>query len=1444
MSGSPSKLGASASLKPDQVALFAKTTTAGSASSKNTGILDHNNTVGSLSPKKVQVSVKIKKMTKPPAVKPYNGEIVDMRHGPPVGAVYDFEEETRPESSPFDILKMSVEELMQQPDFLRIDQSKLPLEIFENLEYAAMDQPPSHWISSGCHGFCPYYLNGKWLWRKVEILEFSEDQKKYLVRYTEDSKPKYVHRMNLRMSIESESLFEKRREIAERGRMEAKQILRFDHFVKMQSNELIRPIQRVSLKQIHERMIDGLPPSCPFPEQGTMLGNLLKSSTNELIHWYSATMKKIVVYCKMRGVYRDEAMAVRYSALNLPPLPLIPSVPKIGKVPCPDYPYLERFNRLGHLHMSSQSELLSLHKWLYEKWDTSFQRFNFMDCELKTLVRPCQLDQFKTVQLDRSELSAKFLKVDFRHAVVDQFSDYCQDIFDFFQSNLVVFKHGSLYKLFKSLDIRLTYFLRSMLLSSLEQWTNFVDLNASILPPISGELPQYVLSNAPRATELKFPIDGRVPLFCAQLKLLEQNVVLEPSLDDFLAVFMSAIDRLVANIRSVTSIDKDIMSLLQLDARILLNISVGDRLFSDLDTIIKNTKASITPSIQRAFKRPHEFIASFQTFCWLLEEDVDDYIDKYARREVPLSIDEYNAELERIDTALKNVQNLSFTNEDFGLVRINSTSVKQVLSDRALELRNGLLNLIKIQGRQENIEIISEYKNILDRIGIKPANEQQLADLRDFIISSRDTVERLKGRVAACRYKLGILNKYFVPLGPDDVQLSWSTLEYPSTIDHSGKEVEITLDADKVRMMDKLELQKGQFEQTMETLLADVKAAQLLSDYDDKEKIAEKINKLADRIEDAKNTGDDFNMREKVFGFAPTDYSILDKYSEDLAPFYKLWNMISDFNQSKNDWLTGEFKFLDGVKIEADVTEWWKSSYKLAKSLEEDYAGAATCAQLLRNETTDFRKNMPVIQSLASKALKKRHWEELGELLGKEINPDEDLTLQALLDLDALAKIEAIMEISSAAEKQYNLEKNLNAMKAEWDAIEFEVKPYKETGTFIVGGIDDIMTLLDDHIVKTQTMRGSPFIKPIEKEAKEWEYKLKYAQSLLDAWITCQRTWMYLEPIFGSEDIMRQLPQEGRRFQSVDTLWRKTLGETATDPNYMSQAHPDKRLEEKFKKANEKLDEITKGLNDYLEMKRLYFARFFFLSNDELLEILSQTKEPRAVQPHLGKCFEGINKVHFESDAKISKIISAEGEVINLDRVIDPETPANKGNVEKWLLDLESIQWDSVRTQTVGSLEEYPKLDRKKWILNWPAQVVIGISCVYWTSEITSALKGGAAAVKDACAKLNGQLKDIVLLVRGKLSSLERKTLGALTTIDVHNRDVVAKMVELGTHDPMDFEWMSQLRYYWEDAWKDGQATKKGNKTLVARIVNARCLYGYEYLVRSLNILFTSLLNI
>jgi dynein heavy chain len=1438
--------------------------------------LDHNNMMKGLKSKKAKVEIpRLVKTTKAPGMREYPGEVTVPEKKILDAVYYDdlaAEEESMNVTASEDL---SSEELMRHQEYLKIDQSKLPLEMFDNVELEALDKTPEQWLATLSTGTTPFYHSGEWIWRPVAVKKYDPVTDEYEVHFLPNGITKRVKRLNLQFDLEDQGKFKSRREMAEDARNEAKQTMRLDFFIEKQPTSEIRIISKKSIRKIHERVIDGLPIAIPFPEADTRVGKVLRNLTGDIIHFYTRTMKRTVLYAKLAGPYMRPEAIVKCKQLRLPGLPAKPPVPRFGKVFCPGYPFLERISRIENLHYSSIREVLNVYRWLHNKWIQTFQNYNFYDDKLATLTLPSPLKTFKDLQTDKLENMIKILQKDFHRAFMDQFMDCVQDVYDFFQSNLNVYLHGALHKLFRVLDLKLGTFLRNIFLTSLSTWQNLVvkytDVHESerimtAAPSKStndeegeDETKEFVGEEGLvdeeedvmvkirkllklRKSEITFPIQPKTALFQVELVLSGDRIVLEPSLEDIQVCFIQLIDKMVIAMRSFYSIDKDTMSLLILEPRILFNVGAGDPLYSDVDTIVRKTKANISDRLQKSMIAPTKLCKMFNEYSWLVRDDVNDYLENFMARDPPPNATDYAKELEKLNRAVIEVSELSFSSENFYLVNLSTESIGALLTSRAVELRDGLAQIIANECRNNNVTVIEQYNSILARIAEKPANERQLADLRDFIETSKVTVGELKKTVSDIRGTLKLLEKYNIPLSVEDMGLSWSTLEYPSKVEFSGKEVEIALEADKIRMMDRLALQKDQFEKTIDQLGNEVKAGMLLDDYNDREKIVEKINALMDSIQDAKRKGEDFNMREKVFGFAPTDYVVLEQLEEKLTPIYKLWNMVSDFYNSKNDWLNGDFKELEGNKIEEAVTDWWKTSYKLGKALEEEYSGAAACAMKLREDTTEFRKNMPVIQSLASKALKRRHWEMLSELLGKNIDPEEDLTLQALLDLDAASHIEKIQEVTIAGEKEYNLEKGLNAMIKEWQSIEYEVKAYKDSGTYVVGGIDDIISLLDDHIVKTQTMRGSPYIKPIEKECKNWEFKLKYAQSMLDAVIACQRTWMYLEPIFGSEDIMRQLPTEAKRFQGVDTLWRKTLAEAHQDPNFMSMAEPDKKIEEKFKKANEKLEEITKGLNDYLEMKRLYFPRFFFLSNDELLEILSQTKEPRAVQPHLGKCFEGINKVKFEKDLKISQIISAEGEEINLDKMIDPESSANKGNVEKWLLEIESIQWESVRTLTVASLQEYPKIHRKQWILNWPAQVILGVSCVYWTAEVTQALvAGGGKHLIECLNKLDVQLKDMVNLVRGKLNKLERKTLGALTTIDVHNRDVVSKMVDLGTKEVSDFEWMSQLRYYWEDAWKDGQAVKKGMKTLVARIVNARCLYGYEYLGNTMRLVITAL---
>lgn len=503
-----------------------------------------------------------------------------------------------------------------------------------------------------------------------------------------------------------------------------------------------------------------------------------------------------------------------------------------------------------------------------------------------------------------------------------------------------------------------------------------------------------------------------------------------------------------------------------------------------------------------------------------------------------------------------------------------------------------------------------------------------------------------------------------------------------------------------------------------------------------------------------------------------------------------------------------------------------------------------------------FEIGVYIVKIMCNSALRDRHWVEMSEIAGFDLMPDAGTSLRKISKFGIDHLLPSFEIISIGANKELQLQNDLYEMLDEWRPIQFPFTAYKDTEIPVLANIEDIQVMLDDHTIKTLTMRGSAFVKPCEGEVRAWYDNLIRVNRTFDEWLRVQTNWLYLLPILSSDDIRNQMPDEGRLFDQVNRIYCKYIGVSAfrflfhvhlfviernefnfqmaiEQPIVMEMATTDGLLEE-LVRANQMLDDIKIGVNSYLEKKRLYFPRFFFLSNDEMLKILSETKHPQNVQPYLNKCFQGIHRLQMDDavdgDQQILAMLSVGGEKLNFERTVS--IAGARGCVEKWLRDVETEMRAAVQHEMTNSYADFVTTPRTDWMLNWPQMVVLTIAQIFWTSDVQSCLaRDNHDMLRNVYTELMNDLDNLIELIRSPdISDLNRMTLKSLCILEVHARDVVQRLLANANAGIDDFEWLAHMRYYWIDG-----------KISVRLLHSTQLHFGNEYLGNFQRIVMTPL---
>uniref|UniRef100_A0A4W6GCG3 Dynein axonemal heavy chain 10 n=1 Tax=Lates calcarifer TaxID=8187 RepID=A0A4W6GCG3_LATCA len=560
---------------------------------------------------------------------------------------------------------------------------------------------------------------------------------------------------------------------------------------------------------------------------------------------------------------------------------------------------------------------------------------------------------------------------------------------------------------------------------------------------------------------------------------------------------------------------------------------------------------------------------------------------------------------------------------------------------------------------------------------------------------------------------------------------------------------------------------------------------------------------------------------EKLLDLPVTVYPEVISIQKDMKGLRQIYDVYKAQKDAKTEWSQTLWVDLNIQLLQEGVEGFIKRLRQLPKDVR-----ALPVAFFLEGRMKEFRESLPLLLDLKNEALRERHWKELMERTGTsfEMNP-ESFTLENMFAMELHKYANVIGDIVTSAVKELSIEKAMKEVVETWENMKFSVLPYfkgtQERGS-ILGAVDEILLNVDNDAMNLQSMAGSRFVGPFLGPIQQWEKDLSLISETIEVWLLVQRKWMYLESIFIGGDIRSQLPEEAKKFDNIDKKFKDIMSDAVKGPNIKRCCLVPNRLTD-LQALSDGLERCQKSLNDYLDSKRNAFPRFFFISDDELLSILGSS-DPACVQEHMIKMYDNIASLRFDVESNgetvVGAMVSAEGEVMELRKPIPVE-----GRVEEWMTGVLLEMRRTNRLITKEAIFRYCE-DRSRvdWMLLYQGMVVLAANQVWWTWEVEDVFKnvkkGEKHALKNYAKKMHQQIDELVTRITQPMKKNDRRKINTVLIIDVHARDIVDNFVLNSIMDAREFEWESQLRFYWV----------KQHDDLFVRQCSASFSYGYEYM--------------
>ncbi|TPX62627.1 hypothetical protein PhCBS80983_g00247 [Powellomyces hirtus] len=835
-----------------------------------------------------------------------------------------------------------------------------------------------------------------------------------------------------------------------------------------------------------------------------------------------------------------------------------------------------------------------------------------------------------------------------------------------------------------------------------------------------------------------------------------------------------------------------------------LNIPAAFRGLGETDIfqyMIDNNAASLATVYEKADKL-FENLAKVQDIFkdWVVLGTVD--LDEIVE-EVLVDISDFEINFRMLKTKGKEAEQLP-SEVKVDCITVSTAPVKATIDDHLQRLFDSMLSTLRRAVSQhmaavdefvsKGSETLSKRPQSMAEIGEANARHDELAGAQASIRSNFEAAEA-KNKLLKSVAGGGI--------DVSAVQARWAKLE-------------IMLESHDLMIKEQVDVLRTQIEGRRQTFTVEV------------EKFAARWHQLKPKVADAGKPGvpvqavqfvkdrrTEFAELQKSagqiiedcahFGVEPPEFPEVDELKVDITATEEMWGMYDQYMNAvdefkKEDWIS----FRNKTHVFEDMLVRWSESLR-GKPLD------AIGLQIQR-DIDSYRDTLPVLKFMHGDNWTQEHWGDLFRIIGiqKGVNLS-DLTFAHILAAKAavVENMYELKELNSRAQGEISIREAIQELDMWGAGAIFALTDYQDvkgSNVQLIKDWKDLLTQVGDNQSLLQSLKDSPYFKNFADKAVIWERKLVNLEECLRNLNTVQRKWVYLEPIFSRG----ALPNEQHRFARIDDDFRSIMASVAKDPRVVSLlAYTN--IKDVLVTLVDQLERCQKALNEFLEQKRARFARFYFIGDEDLLEILGQAKNSTVIQTHLKKLFAGVHSVQFDESVKnIVSMKSIDGETVPL------QTPVKiTDDVEVWLEDFATEMKSTLRTLLTQCLTVTD-------LFKYPSQILTLTEYLHFTANVETAISQGGSFIQLA-HDLRQHLDEYTTFDSSSVEDpidrnvVELKIKSLILDI-IHLMDVVTQLQAAQVTTLTDWAWQKQLRFYVDD-----------DNVCLMRMSDAQFTYTYEY---------------